>query len=168
MLQRKFKNRHLQMIAVGGSIGTGLFIGSGGALRTGGPAGLIICFTLMGAMLIATIQNIGEMAIMYPVTGGFYTLVSRFIDPSWGFAMGWNYVAQWAVVLPLELTAAAFTIRFWDPDQTINIAVWITVFQVVIVLLNVNTSGKLALRHWLPKLMFSNRFRRRRVLDILP
>lgn len=105
----------------------------------------------MGIMLISTVQNIGEMAIMYPVTGeslsacfecrltvsigGFYTLVSRFIDPAWGFAMGWNYVAQWAVVLPLELTAAAFTLQFWDPNGTVNIAVWITIFFVVSVIL---------------------------------
>jgi len=141
MLQHKFKNRHLQMIAFGGSIGTGLFIGSGGALRRGGPAGILICWAIMGVMLISTVQNIGEMAIMYPVTGGFYTLISRFIDPSWGFAMGWNYVAQWAVVLPLELTAAAFTVQYWDPNGTVNIAVWITVFFVGITLLNINTMG---------------------------
>lgn len=68
---------------------------------------------------------------LIPMSGGFYTLISRFIDPSWGFAMGWNYVAQWAVVLPLELTAAAFTVRYWDPNGTVNIAVWITIFFVV-------------------------------------
>jgi len=141
MLQHKFKNRHLQMIAVGGSIGTGLFIGSGGALRRGGPAGVLIAWIIMGVMLISTVQNIGEMAIMYPVTGGFYTLVSRFIDPSWGFAMGWNYVAQWAVVLPLELTAAAFTLQYWDKDGSISVAVWITVFFVVILILNLNPVG---------------------------
>jgi len=141
MLQHSFKNRHLQMIAVGGSIGTGLFIGSGGALRRGGPGGILIAWIIMGIMLISTVQNIGEMAIMYPVTGGFYTLVSRFIDPSWGFAMGWNYVAQWAVVLPLELTAAAFTLQYWDKEGTISIAAWITVFFVLILLLNLNPAG---------------------------
>jgi amino acid transporter len=122
MLQQQMKTRHLNMIAVGGSIGTGLFIGSGSALRRGGPAGtshahspisppakrritaLIIDFSIMGIMLLNTCQAIGEMAIMYPVSGGFYTLVSRFVDPSWGFAMGWNYVFQWAVVLPLEVS----------------------------------------------------------------
>jgi len=141
MLQHKFKNRHLQMIAVGGSIGTGLFIGTGSALRNGGPGGVLIAFIIMGIMLISTVQNIGEMAIMYPVTGGFYTLVSRFIDPSWGFAMGWNYAAQWAVVLPLELTAAAFTIGFWDKSGSISIAVWITIFFIVILILNLSPLG---------------------------
>lgn len=131
------KNRHLQMIAVGGSIGTGLFIGSGGALRRGGPAALVIDWTIMGIMLLNTCQAIGEMAIMYPVSGGFYTLVSRFVDPSWGFAMGWNYVFQWAVVLPLELVAAAFTMQFWDSDGVVPTAVYITLFMLLVVIVNV-------------------------------
>jgi amino acid permease len=59
---------------------------------------------------------------MYPVSGGFYTYSTRFIDPSWGFAMGWNYVFQWAIVLPLELVVAGLTVGYWNPD--INVAVW--------------------------------------------
>ncbi|KAK9893745.1 amino-acid permease inda1 [Cystobasidium minutum MCA 4210] len=137
MLQQQMKNRHLNMIAVGGSIGTGLFIGSGSALGDGGPLGILIAWIIMGVMLLNTCQAIGEMAIMYPVSGGFYTLISRFVDPSWGFAMGWNYWFQWAVTLPLELTAAAFTIQFWDTQGTVNIAVWITIFTVLIFILNV-------------------------------
>jgi amino acid transporter len=73
------------MIAVGGSIGTGLFIGSGSALRTGGPAGVLIGWIIMGFMLINVTQAIGEMSIMYPVSGGFYTLAFRFLDESWAF-----------------------------------------------------------------------------------
>lgn len=98
------------MIAVGGSIGTGLFIGSGGALNRGGPLGLLIAWTIMGFMLFNVVHAMGELAIMYPVSGGFYTMANRFLDPAWGFAMGWNYVFQWFIVLPLELTAAAITV----------------------------------------------------------
>ena len=72
---------------------------------------------------------------MYPVSGSFYTYSARFIDPSWGFAMGWNYVFQWAAVLPLELTVCGITIQYWNPD--ISIAVWITLFLVVIIIVNV-------------------------------
>lgn len=103
MLQQKMKPRHLQMIAVGGSIGTGLFVGSGSALSRGGPGGVLIAWIIMGAMLINVTQALGEMAILYPVSGGFYTLANRMLDPSFAFAMGWNYVFQWAVVLPLEI-----------------------------------------------------------------
>lgn len=76
------------MIAVGGSIGTGLFIGSGQALKNGGPAGILIAWIVMGFMLVNVTQALGEMSIVYPVSGGFYTLAVRFLDPSWGFAMG--------------------------------------------------------------------------------
>ncbi|SCV70775.1 BQ2448_3537 [Microbotryum intermedium] len=106
MLQQKMKPRHLTMIAVGGSIGTGLFIGSGQALRNGGPAGILIAWSLIGIMMINVTQCLGELAILYPVSGGFYTLAVRFLDPGFGMALGYNYLFQWVVVLPLEITAA--------------------------------------------------------------
>lgn len=71
---------------------------------------------------------------MYPISGGFYTYSTRFIDPSWGFAMGWNYVFQWAIVLPLELVVASLTVGYWN-DQ-ISITVWITVFWFTIIIIN--------------------------------
>ncbi|KAF5390265.1 hypothetical protein D9757_002938 [Collybiopsis confluens] len=129
MLQAKMKKRHLTMIAVGGSIGTGLFVGSGAALKTGGPAGILIGWIIIGVMLI---NAIGEMSILYPVSGGFYTLAHRFLDPGFAFAMGWNYFLQWAVVLPLEITVAGTTVNYWT--DKVPIAVWITVFWVVIMI----------------------------------
>ncbi|KAL0959014.1 hypothetical protein HGRIS_014326 [Hohenbuehelia grisea] len=132
MLQQKMKPRHLMMIAVGGSIGTGLFVGSGGALRAGGPAGVLIAWALIGVMLINVTQALGEMAILYPVSGGFYTLAVRFLDPSFAFAMGWNYVFQWAIVLPLEITVAGTTVGYWT--DKVPIAAWITIFWIVIVI----------------------------------
>lgn len=87
------KRRHLNMIAIGGSIGAGFFVGSGSALTRGGPASLLICFSISGIMIFNVVYALGELAVMYPVSGGFYTYAVRFIDPSWGFAMGWNYVS---------------------------------------------------------------------------
>lgn len=72
---------------------------------------------------------------MFPVSGGFYTYSARFIDPSWGFAMGWNYVFQWAIVLPLELTVCGITIQYWDKDT--SLAVWIVVFLALIIIINI-------------------------------
>ncbi|GAA6058880.1 hypothetical protein JCM10212_002824 [Sporobolomyces blumeae] len=136
LLQQKMKKRHLQMIAVGGSIGTGLFVGSGQALRVGGPLGILIAWTIVGVMLINVTQALGEMCILYPVSGGFYTLAVRFLDPGFGMAMGWNYFAQWAVVLPLEITAAGITMQYWEKAAAVPIGVWITVFWFAIILLN--------------------------------
>jgi yeast amino acid transporter len=75
------------MIAIGGSIGTGLFIGSGAALAIGGPASLVLANTFVGAMLYCTIHALGEMATLFPVGGAFAVYGSRFIDDAWGFAM---------------------------------------------------------------------------------
>lgn len=89
-LARKLKGRHLQMLAIGGSIGTGLFVGSGSDLATGGPASVLIAFALIGIMLYCTMNALGELAVMFPVAGSFSAYSTRFIDPAWGFAMGWK------------------------------------------------------------------------------
>ena len=89
-LQRSLKGRHLQMIAIGGSIGTGLFVGSGNALAQGGPASLVLSFVLTGVMLYCTVHALGEMAVLFPVAGSFSAYSTRFLDPAWGFAMGWK------------------------------------------------------------------------------
>jgi amino acid transporter len=134
-LDKTMKKRHLNMIAIGGSIGAGFFVGSGGALATGGPGSLLIDFVIIGVMMFNVVFALGELAVMYPVSGSFYTYSTRFIDSAWGFAMGWNYVLQWAVVLPLELTVCGLTIGYWNDE--ISVGVWITVFLVVIIIINV-------------------------------
>ncbi|KAH3670858.1 hypothetical protein WICMUC_004827 [Wickerhamomyces mucosus] len=133
-LKKELGLRHLMMIAIGGSVGTGLFVNSGGALATGGPASLVISWTIIGTMMFSTAVSLGELCVTFPVTGGFTTYATRFIDPSFGFAMGWNYALQWLILLPLELVAAAITIKYWRDD--INSDVWVTVFYVFIFVLN--------------------------------
>ncbi|KXS97299.1 hypothetical protein AC578_4566 [Pseudocercospora eumusae] len=131
-LKRELKGRHMQMIAVGGAIGAGLFVGSGSALQAGGPASLVLGFIIIGFMLLLTMQALTELAVLFPVNGAFFTYAVRFIDPSWGFATGWDYAIGWLVILPFEITAASLTIAFWDSAKSINIGVWITVFLVAL------------------------------------
>ncbi|KAL8397237.1 hypothetical protein RB594_004088 [Gaeumannomyces avenae] len=135
-LDRTMKARHLHMIAIGGSIGAGFFVGSGSALTKGGPGSLIIDFAIIGIMMFNVVYALGELAVMYPVSGSFYTYSVRFIDPSWGFAMGWNYVLQWACVLPLELSVCGLTLGYWPATKNVSLAVWIIVFWVAIVIIN--------------------------------
>ncbi|KAM5345370.1 hypothetical protein ACJ41O_011232 [Fusarium nematophilum] len=135
VLQRDLKNRHMQMIAIGGAIGAGLFVGSGGALQKGGPAALVIGYCIIGIMLLCTCLALAEMAVLYPVNGAFYTYIVRFVDPSWGFAMGWQYALSWLTVLPFELIAASITIEFWRDD--IHMAVWVTVFLVALIIVQI-------------------------------
>ncbi|KUI64963.1 putative amino-acid permease P7G5.06 [Cytospora mali] len=129
-LNRDLKSRHMQMIAIGGAIGAGLFVGAGSALQAGGPASLVICYSIIGIMLLFTCQALAELAVLYPVNGAFYTYVVRFIDPSWGFAMGWDYAISWLTILPFELVAASITITYWRDD--LNMGIWVTVFLVVL------------------------------------
>lgn len=135
-LAMKLKQRHLQMIAIGGSIGTGLFVGSGSALAQGGPASLIIGYGLIGIMLYCTVHALGELAVAFPIAGAFSVYSSRFIDPAWGFAMGWNYALNWLVTLPLELTAASITLSYWPGAKNINPAAFVVIFWFVVVLIN--------------------------------
>ncbi|KAF2741318.1 AAT family amino acid transporter [Polyplosphaeria fusca] len=135
-LAMKLKDRHLQMIAIGGSIGTGLFVGSGAALSSGGPASLIIAYGLIGVMLYCTVHALGELAVAFPVAGSFAVYASRFIDPAWGFAMAWNYALSWLVTLPLEIVAASITVSYWPGSRDTNPAAWVTIFLVVIISIN--------------------------------
>lgn len=135
-LARRLKGRHLQMIAIGGSIGTGLFVGSGQALANGGPASLVVAYCLVGIMMYCTVHCLGEMAVLFPVAGSFSAYSTRFIDPAWGFAMGWNYALQWLVVLPLEIVAATFTIEYWTHDSGVSNHAFVAIFLVLIVTIN--------------------------------
>jgi len=120
---------------LGGSIGAGLFVGSGSALATGGPASLVLGFIIVGSMLLCTIQALAELAVLYPVNGAFFTYTVRFVDPSLGFAIGWDYAVAWLTVLPFELTTAAITIGFWN--TSINMAAWVSIFLVLLIVIQV-------------------------------
>lgn len=132
-LSRRLKNRHLQMIAIGGSIGTGLFVGSGSALSTGGPAGIVIAWVVTATSVYTTMQGLGELCTAFPISGGFNIYATRFIEPSFGFAIGWNYFMQFFVLLPLELVAASISIKYWNDTLNPDIFVavfWVTVFAI--------------------------------------
>ena len=133
-LKKTLKNRHIQMIAIGGSIGTGLFVGSGAALSSGGPASLIICYFLVSTMIFTTVQALGELSVTFPISGSFLALNTRFLSPAWGFCMSWNYLLQWLIALPLELVACAMTMKYWNDE--VNPAIWVTIFLLMIALIN--------------------------------
>lgn len=84
-----------------------------------------------------TVQALGELAVLYPVNGAFFTYSCRFIDESWGFAMGWDYAIQWLTILPFEITAAGITISFWPRGAAVNIGVWIAVFLVALSIIQI-------------------------------
>lgn len=137
-LERGLKSRHVQLIALGGCIGTGLFIGTGSALAKCGPAPLFISYCIMSLVLFFVMNMLGEMSAFLPLPGtGAQSFVNDYLDPSFGFAIGYNYWYAFAMLIPSEVTAAALVIQYWN--QTINVAVWITIFLVVIIALNMTS-----------------------------
>ncbi|KAF7985764.1 hypothetical protein HWV62_369 [Athelia sp. TMB] len=133
-VQRRLKARHISMIAIGGTIGTGLFVGSGAALAVGGPVGLLLGYSIMGTVVYSMMVALGEMATFFPVSGSFTHYATRWLDPALGFALGYNYWYSYAITLPTEITAAAIVISYWD--STTNPGAWIAIFLFVIVLIN--------------------------------
>ena len=79
------------MIALGGSIGTGLFVASGSAISTAGPGGALVAYAAIGIMVYFLMTSLGEIATYIPVSGSFATYATRFVDPALGFALGWKH-----------------------------------------------------------------------------
>lgn len=90
-LQRHMSSRHLQFIAIGGTIGTGIFLGTGTALAKAGPVSCLISYVFVGSILYSVMVSIGEMATYIPTAGSFAAYAGRFVDPALGFATGWLY-----------------------------------------------------------------------------
>ncbi|ETA73698.1 lysine-specific permease [Ligilactobacillus equi DPC 6820] len=104
------------MIALGGSIGTGLFVASGSAISQAGPGGALVAYIGIGLMVYFLMTSLGEMATYLPVTGSFATYSRKFVDPALGFAMGWNYWFNWAITLAVDVSTAALVLKFWFPE----------------------------------------------------
>ncbi|KAL3427754.1 amino acid permease [Phlyctema vagabunda] len=133
--KRGLKARHAQMIALGGTIGTGLFVGSGATLARGGPLFILMTYSFISCLVLCVVTAITEVAAYLPVSGGTMSYYGhRNVSDSLGFAMGWLYFYSLGILVPFEITAAGLVIDYWNVD--ISIAVWITIFIVVIVGLN--------------------------------
>ncbi|EED78597.1 predicted protein [Postia placenta Mad-698-R] len=126
------------MIALGGAIGTGLIIGSGTALVRGGPLGIFLGYSFVGTVCYLVMVALGEMSAYLPHKKGFAGYATRFVDPAFGFALGWNYVFKYLVVTPNNINAAGVVIQYWTTK--VNLAVWM-VFAIN--LLGVRVFGEL-------------------------
>ncbi|KAJ3115474.1 hypothetical protein HK100_001328 [Physocladia obscura] len=157
-LHRGLETRHLQMIALGGTIGTGLFVSSGSTIAVAGPLGVLIAYILVGILVYAvgnpmfinllTVVAIGEMCTQVPVSGAFGEIATRFLDPSVGFALGWNYYFQWLLTIPAELSTFGTIAIYWAPDSQ----PWIYTLIALILLIAFNFLGVKAygeVEYWL-------------------
>ncbi|MDV7765252.1 amino acid permease [Peribacillus sp. CSMR9] len=133
-LKRSLKARHLMMISLGGTIGTGLFLASGGAIHSAGPGGALVAYAVIGIMVYYLMTSLAEMAAFMPVAGSFRVYASKFVDPSFGFAIGWNYWYNWAITIAAELAAVVLIMKFWFPDTPSFI--WSAIALITMFLIN--------------------------------
>ncbi|WP_124054390.1 amino acid permease [Arcanobacterium ihumii] len=136
-LSRGLRARHLNMIAIGGAIGTGLFLASGSSIMEAGPGGALLAYALIGLMVFLLMQSLGEMSTYLPVAGAFEEYSTRFVSPSFGFATGWNYWFNWAITVAAELVAASLVMKYWLPD--VPAWVWSAIFLAILFTINALT-----------------------------
>ncbi|KAF5345326.1 hypothetical protein D9758_008481 [Tetrapyrgos nigripes] len=149
-LHRGLSARQVQMIAIAGTIGTGLFLGTGKSLATGGPASILICYAIIGFIVYVTLLLLGEMATQYPVAGSFNAYATRFFSPSYGFALSWNYWFNDAVSVASDLTAAQLVMNFWSVEHAWIVSLVFWLFLVAINAIHVKAYGEL--EYWLSTL----------------
>ena len=132
---RGLKSRHIQFIALGGTIGTGLFLGIGSAFASSGPVSVLLGYSITGVAVFGMMMCLGEMCTWLPLPGAVPQYAARYVDDAMGFATGWSNWYANALTLCAELSAAATVITFWN--ATITPAAWITIIWVVVLLLNI-------------------------------
>lgn len=134
--KRGLKSRHMQLMALGSAIGTGLFVGSGGALAKCGPAGLLVGYLFLSLFVWLIMNQLSEMVTLLPLSseGTLYAMSRRYVSRSFSFIAGWNIYYAQAIIPPAEITACAFVIQYWS---SANSAIWISIFVLFTVLISV-------------------------------
>ncbi|MFC3927775.1 amino acid permease [Streptococcus caprae] len=136
---REMNWRQLQMLSIGGVIGTGIFLSSGYTVAQAGPFGAIASYLFGGVMVYLVMFSLGELSVAMPVTGSFHTYVARFISPGTGFMVAWMYWLCWVVALASQFIGAAQLMQRWFP----HVPIWIfaTIFAAIVFGLNTLTIG---------------------------
>jgi yeast amino acid transporter len=132
-LKKQITDRQFIFMAMGGSIGAGLLFASSYGLILGGPAALLLGFLIVGVSVTLTMGSLGELGSTYPVDGSFYDYSVQFISRSWGFAMGWNYIINFVLVVPFEITVMAMIVSWWN--NSISHAWLIPIFIIALLVL---------------------------------
>lgn len=135
-MDRDLKTRHISMIAIGGSIGTGLFMASGAVISQAGPGGALVAYAIIGVMIYFLMTALGELATFYPVSGAFNAYASRFIDPAAGFTVGWLYWIVWSLVTSVDILTASQVLSYWNVFGGIHPFIWCLIFLALLFILN--------------------------------
>ena len=142
-LQRGLKNRHLQMMALGSAIGTGLFYGSASTISLTGPS-VMVAYLIGGIVIYFIMRMLGEMAVDEPVSGSFSYYATKYLGPFPGFLSGWNYWYCYIMVSMAELTAVGIYINYWLPDVPQWLSALICLLAITAInLVNVKAYGEM-------------------------
>lgn len=136
---REMNSRHLQMLSIGGVIGTGLFLSSGYTIAQAGPFGAVAAYLFGAVMVYLVMFSLGELSVAMPVTGSFHTYATKFISPGTGFMVAWMYWLCWVVALASQFVGAAQLMQRWFPS--VPIWVFATIFAVIVFGLNTLSVG---------------------------
>ena len=133
-LQRNLKARHINLIAIGGAIGTGLFVGTGASISAAGPGGAVVSYGVIGIAIYFMMTALGEMVTHRPVAGAFETYTGEYVEPALGFTVGWMYWYSCAMTIAVELVASSIIMKYWFPGSPSLL--WSVLFLGTILALN--------------------------------
>lgn len=132
-LHRGLHERHIQLIALGGVLGVGLFLGSGSAIHDAGPA-LLLTYAVAGAVVFIILRALGELVLYKPVSGSFAVYAKEFLGDFAGFFTAWTYWLFWVLICIAEVTATGLYMHYWFP----GLPQWVTAFVALVLLTMVN------------------------------
>ncbi|EKD91584.1 MAG: hypothetical protein ACD_29C00480G0001 [uncultured bacterium] len=133
-LSQRLKARHVNMIAIGGSIGTGIFLASGYTISVGGPGGALFAYIMMALIVYLLMTSLAEMSAYKPTSGTFCEYATLFVGKPFGIAMGYNYWLNWAITIAAEISAASIIMHYWFPH--VHEIIFPVLFFVAILLSN--------------------------------
>lgn len=134
-LKKALSSRQVSMIALGGALGTGLLIGTGSALKAAGPGAIFVAYSAIGFVVFMVMTALGEVAAFIPLNG-FANYCQRYVDDALGFACGYVYLFKYLILPANQLVAGSLTMQYWVKAERINPGVWVAIFLVVILIIN--------------------------------
>ncbi|OBA14034.1 uncharacterized protein OGAPODRAFT_78328 [Ogataea polymorpha] len=140
-LKKHLKPRHVNFLALGGSLGVGLLIGSGGSLAIAGPVGMLLSYMIMGLITMCTLFSLAEMCSLLGSEGNFVEMVSRFVDKSAGFAYTWCYALGYNLTLPSEISSICLLIGYWDTEKKLPDYAIVLIFTFFVLMVNIVDVG---------------------------
>ncbi|MBF0713776.1 amino acid permease [Gemella sp. GH3] len=149
-MRRNLSSRHVSMMAIGGSIGTGIFMATGSMVSQAGSYISVAAYTFIGIFVYFLMSGVGELASFYPVSGSFSSYAERFVDPALGFALGWLYWLMWILVAGIDIITLSRILQFWDFFQQFSVCTLKLFFLLILLIINI-TSVKIfgEVEYWL-------------------